>query len=94
MALHAEHQIGIKPEQAVAPAHFAALYRFEQEVATPRLDQLERRTYRGFRIGDQPMPDQRGAPLAQLDFGLEPVFGAGAAHRLPAARVNCRQSAV
>ena len=63
MARGAEHQIGVQPQQAVAPAHFAAFDRFEQEIAAPRLDQLDRRADRGFGIGNQPPPDQRGLAL-------------------------------
>src|SRR3546814_14524424 len=57
----AEHQIGGEAEQAVAPAHRAALDRFEQEIAAPRLDQPERRGDRGLAILDRALPDERGA---------------------------------
>jgi hypothetical protein len=60
MAGRAEQQVGIEAEQAVAPAHFAALDRFEQEIAAPRLDELERRADRRFGIRDELAPDERG----------------------------------
>ena len=60
-----EHQVGVEPEQAVAPACFAALDRFEHPVAAPRLDQLERRRNRRFDVGDQPLPNDRAAPPGQ-----------------------------
>ena len=63
VAMRAEHEIGIDAEQAVAPAHFAALHRLKQEIAASGLDQLERRADRGFGIGEELAPDQRG--LAQ-----------------------------
>lgn len=64
-ALRAEHQVGIQPQQAVAPAHFAALDRFQQEIPAARFDQLDRRADRSLGIGDEPLPDQRRAPVGQ-----------------------------
>src|SRR3546814_6636172 len=65
----AEHQIGGEAEQAVAPAHRAALDRFEQEIAAPRLDQLERRGDRGLAILDRALPDERGATGVERGAG-------------------------
>ena len=62
----AEHQVGIEPQQAVAPAGVAALDRFEQEVAAARLDQLERRAHRGLGVRHQLAPDQRRPALLEL----------------------------
>jgi hypothetical protein len=79
----AEHQIGIEPEQAVAPAHFATLHRFEQEIAAFRHDQLARGADRGLAVGDQLAPDQRRlsgrqrARAAALFSGRAPELGAG-----------------
>jgi hypothetical protein len=73
----AEHQVGVEAEQAVAPAHFAALDRFEQEIAAPGLDQLERRADRSLGVGDELAPDERrlargeaGACLASVLWGV------------------------
>ena len=55
-----EHQVRIEAQQAVAPPDFAALNRFQQEVAAPFLDQLDRSADRGFGIRHQLAPDQAG----------------------------------
>ena len=60
-----EHQIWIEPEQAVAPAHLAALDRFEQEIAAPGHDQPPRRAHRRVAVGDNPPPHQRRPALGQ-----------------------------
>jgi len=53
-----EDQIRIDTEQAVASADFAALDRFEEEIAAPLLDQLERCANRRLRVGNQLAPDE------------------------------------
>jgi hypothetical protein len=62
VALRAEHQIGVQPQQAVAPAHRAAFDRFEQEVAPFRLHQLQRGGDRCFGVGNELAPQQRRLP--------------------------------
>ena len=65
LAVSAEQQIGGEAEQAVAAARTAALNRFQQEIATPGFDQLERRQNRRFGIRDDAAPDERAAPVFQ-----------------------------
>ena len=43
-----------------APARLAPLHRFEQEIPAPFLHQRQRRADRGQRIGDAPLPYERG----------------------------------
>ena len=74
MAGGAEHEVGIEPEQAVTPAHFAAFDRFKQEVAAPGLDQLERRADRRLGIGDKLAPDQRRLARGEASAGRPSVF--------------------
>ena len=62
VARGAEHQVGGKADQAVAAAGRAAFDRFEQEVAAPRLDQLQRGRDRGFGIGDLRRQTSAGPP--------------------------------
>ena len=75
IAARAEHQIGIEPEQAVAPAHLAALDRFEQEVAAPRHDQPPRRAHRRIAVGDDPPPHQRSTPFGERGYGTFGIVG-------------------
>ncbi len=74
-AARPEHQIGIKSEQAVTPAHFAAFDRFEQEIAAPRHDQPPRCAHRRVAISNDPPPYQRRTPICQRGDGDFSVFG-------------------
>ena len=75
IAAGAEHQIGVEAEQAVAPAHLAALDAFEQEVAAARHHQPPRRAHRRVAVGNDPAPHQCRPAVRQRGGGCGGVFG-------------------
>ena len=78
-----EKQVGVEADQAVASARLAAFNRFEHPVAAAGLDKFERRRYRGFDVGNHPLPDdgpppcgqrfERGGPAFQRHRGYSPT---------------------
>ena len=75
MAGRAKQKVGIEAEQAVAAAYFAAFDRFEQEIATPGLDQLERCPDRGLGIGHELAPHERRLARGKASPGDLGVLG-------------------
>jgi hypothetical protein len=75
MAGGAEYKVRVEPEQAVAPAHFAAFDRFEQEIAAPGLDQLERGADRCLGVGDELAPDKRRLARSKAVLCLGGILG-------------------
>jgi hypothetical protein len=86
----AEHQVGVEPEQAVASANLAAFDRFEQEVAAPRLNQLECRADRSLSVGDELAPDKRRLAGGQPGACLVGVFRQRAGQGRALTRPWCR----
>ena len=63
----APDQIGIEPDDRVAPAHRAAFDRFQQKAHRPPVGDLEEGRHRRFEVGDQRGPDHLGlAPRVAL----------------------------
>jgi hypothetical protein len=83
VASGAEQQVGVEPKQTVAAAHFAALDRFEQEIAAPGLDQLERGADGRFGVGDELAPDERRLARGEAGLCLGGIFGQRAGQGWP-----------
>ena len=62
IAAAAPDQVGLEADRRVAPAHRAALDRFEQEAVGPAFGELEHRRDRRLEIGDQRGPDHLRLP--------------------------------
>src|SRR5262249_4523627 len=64
----APNEIGIEPDDRIAPAHRAALDRFQQKAQRTGTRNLEESRYRRFEVGHQRGPDDLGL-AARIAFG-------------------------